>query len=326
MNAEKPPSPTLSESPSYVYRPAEKLRLLLPCLRQKIQPRRNLFAGPFAGEFGNELMQWQGFVRARRSHYESVHVLTYPGRDYLYEGCQVHHHDINLKQAGYGYGRLTPAGAQAMARAKAAEIGLQDYDIFEPSLLCSQHHKKLFWRQEFKVFQEPPLTPEVRDIAFHFRALKKEGPDNTRNYLPTQAEKLVQLCREHGFTMICIGHPDYSICPAGVEDFRSVDLRRTIAAISSVRVISGEISGPLHLANLCGQPTVFFADGQWRISYCRRWNPFQVPQYVAADDTMQPAPERVFQALVGALQDLRQRTENFSKPCYTLPAQPIANF
>ena len=314
------------KNPSYTYGAAEKLLLLLPCARQKFFPKRHLFAGPFVGEFGNELMQWQGFVRERKKVYASVHVLTYPGRDYLYEGCQVHHHDISLKNAGYGYGRLSPAEARAMARAKAAQIGLKDYDIFEPSLLCTQHHKKIFWKQDFRLFQEPPLTPQICDVAFHFRAVNKLGPDNTRNYLPAHAEKLVELCRAQGLSMICIGHPEFSICPAGVQDFRSVDLQRTIAAMCSVRVIAGEISGPLHLANLCGQPTVFFADGQWRISYCRRWNPFRVPQYVAADDTMQPEPERVLRALLDALRDLRARTENFSKPCYTLPAQPIANF
>src|SRR5215467_7164551 len=61
---------------------AEKMALFAIALKQKAFPRRNLFAGPYAGEFGYEVMQWQGFVRARRAHYETVHVLTYPGRDY----------------------------------------------------------------------------------------------------------------------------------------------------------------------------------------------------------------------------------------------------
>ncbi len=94
--AAKTPSP----APNYDYGIAEKLRLLLPCARQGLRPRKNLFAGPYAGEFGYELMQWQGFVRARRPYYENVPVLTYPGRVYLYEGCHVHHHDINWSLAG----------------------------------------------------------------------------------------------------------------------------------------------------------------------------------------------------------------------------------
>ncbi len=80
MNAD-PKSFAKPPDDSYRYGAAEKLRLLWPCLRQKLRPKRNLFAGPYAGEFGYELMQWQAFVRARRPAYEQVHVLTYPGRD-----------------------------------------------------------------------------------------------------------------------------------------------------------------------------------------------------------------------------------------------------
>jgi hypothetical protein len=81
----------------------------------------------------------------------------------------------------------------------------------------------------------------------------------------------------------------------------------------------------MHLANLCGKPTILWAQHQWRINYSLRWNPFRVPIYVAANDTCQPEPARVCQAILDALQDLRRRTADFSRPCYTLPAQPIAN-
>jgi hypothetical protein len=294
-------------------------------LRQRFAPRRNLIAGPFAGEFGYELMQWQGFVRARKPYYEKVHVLTYPGRDYLYEGCAVHHHEVDLKAAGYGYGLMTPGETQRRAGALAAEIGLLDYDVFEPSLLCTQYHKRLFWRQDFRVFQEPALG-EIRDVAFHFRAVQKAGHDTAKNYAPQLASDLVQAFSREGLSLLCIGHPDYSLCPEGAEDRRSVDLQQTIAAINSVRLVVGENSGPMHLANLCGKATVLFAQDQWRIDYSLRWNPFRTPQYVAANDTVQPAPERLLAATKDALADLRVRTRDFKDPAYKLPAQPIAYY
>src|SRR5882762_9559877 len=139
------------------YTVAEKLRLFLPCIRQRTFPRRNLFAGPYVGEFGWELMQWQGFVRARRPYYEKVHVLTYPGRDYLYEGCTVHHHDIDLRTAGYRYGILDRDEGRKMVEKKALEIGLEDYDVFNPALLCTRYHKAI-WKQNFRLLQEPPLS------------------------------------------------------------------------------------------------------------------------------------------------------------------------
>jgi hypothetical protein len=324
--AESKPSPEVLSGPGYVCSAAEKAALALPCLRQKLFPRRALFAGPFIGEFGYELMQWQGFVRARRKHYAEAHVLTYPGRDYLYEGCVVHHHNADLRTAGYGYGRLSPNEAREMARRKADELGLRDYDIFDPSMLCTRYHKLLFWRQDFRIFEEQPVDGRVRHIAFHFRAVKKEGPDHAKNYSPERAAELVAECRGAGLEVICIGHPNYSICPAGAEDHRYVDLQKTVAAICSARVVAGENSGPMHLANLCGKATILWAQDQWRIDYSLRWNPFRVPIYVAANDSCQPDSQQVRAAITSALDDLKRRTEDFTRPAYQLPAQRIAPF
>ena len=310
---------------SYTYSLAEKIFSCPHCLRQKLHRKRHLFAGPFAGEFGIELMQWQGFVRARKPFYKSVHVLTYPGRDYLYEGCHVHYHDIDLKKAGYWYGLLSPEQARRMAEVKAAEIGLEDYDIFNTSLLCTRYHKILFWRQEFRLLEEPPLAPKPFDIAFHFRAVQKEGPDVSKNYPPALADELVARCLEQGLSVICVGHPDYAYCAQGCADHRRVDLRASVAAICSARALAGENSGASHLANLCGRPTILWANDQWRIDFSLRWNPFRVPIYIAANDTSQPAPARVLAAITDALRDLRERTNNYTKPACTFPAQRIAD-
>jgi ADP-heptose:LPS heptosyltransferase len=212
-----------------------------------------------------------------------------------------------------------------MAVAKAQEIGLNDYDIFDTSLLCTRHHKRLFWRQDFRLLEEPPLNPAPYDVVFHFRNVQKTGADRQKNYPAELADRLVEQCRAAGLQVACIGHPDYAYCPAGCPDHRYVDLRMTVAAISTARVVAGENSGPMHLANICGKPTVIWAQHQWRVNYSLRWNPFRVPIYIAANDTCRPEPARVRRAIVDALADLRQRTENFTRPCYTQPSQPIAN-
>ena len=307
------------------YTASEKIRFALPCLRQKFRPRRNLLAGPYAGEFGYELMQWQGFVRARRKHYQEVHVLTYPGRDYLYEGCRVHYHDVDLKKAGYWYGDITPTQMRQMADAKAAEIGLKDYDIFDTSLLCTRYHRGLFWKQEFRLLEEPPLVQKPYDLVFHFRSVQKVGPDPLKNYPPELADELARQCMDRGLSVACVGHPQYSYCPKGCVDHRHADLRQTVAAISSARLGVGEASGGMHIVNACGRPTLIWGDGQWRIDPALRWNPFRVPIYVVTNSEWQPTPEKVCEAIARALADLRARTGDFSRPIYTLPAQPIPN-
>ena len=325
MNSEQPPLAPHASSVSYQYRSAEKLRWFLPCFRQKLFPKRNLFAGPFAGEFGWELMQWQGFVRARRPPYDQVHVLTYPGRDYLYEGCHVHHHEIDLRSAGYRYGSLSAHEARKMVETKVAEIGLKDYDIFDPFLLCTRYHKAI-WGQEFRLFEEPPISGKPYDVIFHFRAVQKEGPDIYKNYSPASADELVKRCLDRGLSIGCIGHPSYSYCPANCHDYRSIDLRETVAAISSARAVAGENSGPMHLANLCGKATILWAQDQWRIDYSLRWNPFRVPIYIAANSSCQPPQELVCNAIVNALDDLRRKSNEFKTPVYMVPAQPIAGY
>jgi len=270
-------------------------------------------------------MQWQSYVRARRPHYDQVHVLTYPGRDYMYEDCKVHYHAISLQGAGFCYGRLHRREARRMARALGDKSGLKNYDILDPSLLCTRHHKRVLGPPDFRLFQEPPLTPKLVDIAFHFRAVVKLGPDQeNKNYSPALADQLAAECLNRGLSVCCIGHPEYSYCPPGCADYRSVDLRSTVAAVCSARAVAGENSGPMHLANLCGKPTIIWAKDQGRIDYSLRWNPFRVPIYVAANDTVQPAPALVADAIVSALQDLRHRSQDFNVPLHTFPAQPIA--
>ena len=324
MKTESPAAST--KDLTYHYSTGKKFELAFSCARQKFFPRRNVLAGPYLGEFGFELMQWQGFVRARRASYEQVHVLTYPGRDYLYEGCRVHHHDVDLKNAGYWYGRFGPAEMQRMADAKAAEIGLKDYDIFSPSLLCTRYHKALFWKQEFRLLEEPPLSEKYYDVLFHFRSVQKEGPDQEKNYSPELADELVRRCLDKGLAVACYGHPRYAYCPRGCADLRNEDLRQTVAAISSARLAVGEASGGMHLANACGKPTIIWANSEGHIAFALRWNPFRVPIYVMTTATWRPTPEDICRYIVKSLQDLRERTDNFKKPCYTTPAQPIGNF
>lgn len=299
----------------------DKVRACFTSFRQHGWPAKDLIAGPYAGEFGYELMQWQGYVRARHHYYREVHVITYPGRGYLYEGCVVHHHDIPLHKAGYQYGALGPGAEQGMAAEKAREIGLADYDVFSPALLCTKYHRRLF-KQDFRLFQEPAPDLHVHEVAFHFRAVEKAG-DHAKNYPREFADKLVEMCRARGWSPVCIGHPDYSMCVQGCQDRRHVELRETVAAICGARIVAGANSGPMHLANLCGKPTLIWAFAQRSIDYSLRWNPFRVPIFVAANDSHAPEPKRVAEALAGAMEQLRHTTSDFTKPAYRLPAVRI---
>jgi hypothetical protein len=305
---------------SHQFSLAEKVAGALADLKLRFFPRRILVAGPYVGEFGHELMDWQPWVRAQVARYQAVHVITYPGRDYLYPGCRVHHHDVPLEAAGYRYGRLTPAQLTALARQKAAELGLQNYDVMTALNICTGYHRRFLLPARFDLLGQAPAPGQMCELAFHFRRVQKAGPDNTRNYPVEMCDRLVEFCRAHNLRCFCIGHPNYSYCPPGVEDRRTEDLAASVAAIRSARLLVGELSGPMHLAQLSGTAILIWADGQWRLDDCERWNVFRVPTYIVARDTFRPDPDEVGKQILAALANLRQRTDNFSKPAYRLPS------
>lgn len=304
---------------AYQFTLRDKLVGALADLKIRFFPRRILVAGPYVGEFGHELMDWQPWVRAQVGRYEQVHVITYPGRDYLYPGCQVHHHDVALETAGYKHGRFSPAQLAAMARQKAAELGLQDYDLMTALNICTTRHQRHLLPARFELLGEPPAAGAVRDVAFHFRQVNKAGPDDTRNYPLELCDRVVEFCRARGLEFFCIGHPRYSYCPPGVADRRTEDLAASVAAIRSARLLAGELSGPMHLAQLSGTAILIWAPGQWRLDNCARWNVFQVPTYIVTNEVRHPSPEEVGSRIISALADLCRRTEDFQKPAYTLP-------
>jgi len=305
---------------AYQFTLRDKITGALEALRIRFFPRRVLVAGPYVGEFGHELMDWQPWVRAQVSRHDEVHVITYPGRDCLYPGCHVHYHDVALETAGYKHGRFSPAQLEALARKRAAELGLKNYDLMTALHLCTRYHQRFLLPAKFELLGQPPAVGGFRDVAFHFRQVKKAGPDQTRNYPLEFCDRVVEYCRTRGMSFHCIGHPRYAYCPAGVEDRRTEDLGASVAAIRSVRLLAGELSGPMHLAQLAGTPILIWADGQWRLDNCERWNVFHVPTYIVANDTHQPEPDRVGQKIAESLADLRRRTDDFRKLSYTLPA------
>jgi hypothetical protein len=286
-------------APKTLYHPsrAEKASSFLHGLRMRLFPRRVLVAGPYAGEFGVEIFKFQSFVRWLAPRYETVHVLTYPGRDLLYRGpnVQVHAHDFDLKSAGYWYGRRSFEELNAYANSFGRDRGLASFDVFNTSHLWTGLHRRLLWNQK-----HVPLTPVVehdepaRDIIFHFRAIDKDGPDNSRNFRCELAEELVRLCVARGWRCSCIGHPKWALAFEGCEDGRTEDLDRTVAAIRAAPLTVGELSGPIHLAVYADHPVVTWAPEPHRIAYARKHNPFGVGIHCVTDRTTHPDPRAVF--------------------------------
>jgi hypothetical protein len=291
---------------------AEPLPVYQPSLRENLASfwegltlcfsrKTVLIAGPYAGEFGHEIMDFQGYVRRFKRKFPIIHVLTYPGREALYRGCIVHSHDYDLKSAGYFYGKASNGELRDRARQFAHAQGIKDYALFGPMHLRTRWHRRLLFQQHHEMLTPlAPVSPSQK-ILFHFRNIQKIGPDNSRNLRPELAGSLCELCQKNGLTVACIGHPDYALCPSGCEDLRAQELEKTLSALASSRLVVGELSGPMHLAIYAAKPVVVWAPGKHRIEYALKRNPFKVAISVVRDDTTNPAPQEILCKIRDAL-------------------------
>ena len=284
--------------PAYVASFLENLDTFREGLVLHFSQKPVLIVGPYVGEFGHEIMDFQGYVRWFRRKFREIHVITFPGRGPLYRGCTMHSHNYDLKDAGYFYGKISNAELRSKAVEFADSLGIEDYEIFNPMHLRTRWHRRLLFRQEHEVLA--PLTSSApgSKVLFHFRNINKTGPDTTRNIRPELAAELVDLCRRRGFESACIGHPRYSLCPEHCQDLRSEDLEHTLSSISGSALVVGELSGPMHLAVYCAKPVVIWAPGRHRIQYALKRNPFNVTIAVVRDDTTNPSPEEILDAIL----------------------------
>jgi hypothetical protein len=268
--------------------------------------KSNLIAGPFAGEFGWELMEWQGWVRRLKKKYERTLVISYPHSQYLYEGCEFYAHALDLGKSGFGYGSLPVDAALAIVERCAKNLGIVSYDWFAPHML-RQPLKLLLRGQDFTTFHEPPAGTLKPDIVFHFRDFAREDGD-FKNYPKQDADKLIRLCRETGYRVGCLGGPALSYCPDGCMDLRSRDLKTAVSAICSATLVAGGSSAPMHLASLCNTPIVVWTGPPFDAKrYFAHWNPHKSKVFLVTEKSFRPPAEEVLAAIQNAMMTLKGR-------------------
>lgn len=265
----------------------------------------NLIFGPYLGEFGWELMSFQGYIRKIRKKYKykRIVVVSYKSSEYLYEGCEFYPHNFNLEKSGFGLGEYDEDMIKNYLSEVAQKLNFKKYDIFTP-LHINRLNKLLLGKQVFKKFYESSILNETLDIVFHFRTIvKKDG--NKKNYDIESIKFISEYCINKGLKIGFIGLPAYSFSLGEEFDYRSEDLRFTISIISNSRLVVGGSSAPMHLAALCGKPIVTWIGKEADIErYYSYWNPFKVPVFVVSDSNWRPPKEDVVQKIDEAFQKL----------------------
>lgn len=251
-----------------------------------------LLAGPWLGEFGWEIMCWQGYVRKLSRDYVTTIVSGPPGHEALYSDfadtylehtipgdrdCWMVHTDSRLTQA-----------LENELDAMAKKLGA---DRFKPTRYIPPAEQE-FFKPGYGFCRRVP-EERKHDVLFHFRLRHDRGQErNTPSELA--AEILKRLPND--LRVACIGSKEEAICYPGYTDLRDLPLNELMDVISCAWLVTGPASGPLVLATLCNTPTVSWSSKRWypavkmdnKERMTRGWNPFSVPCKVLDEFGFQP--------------------------------------
>jgi hypothetical protein len=256
------------------------------------RPGRNpvLFAGPWVGEFGWELMNWQGWVRALAPHYEKVIVCARESSRALYADVATEFLPHTLRGCA---DHVVLRGVENPGERERVLARLEpEMDHLRPRMFVPAS------AQRFIRFGRPPAVPGV-DVLIHARG-KVTARD--RNWSPGSWERLVSELRAMGHRVGGVGLPGDALEIDGVEDFRGLPLQETMDLMAGARLVIGPSSGPMHLASLCGTPHLVWTNrGIYRMGKTSRekyeswWNPLGTPVRVLDDEGFGVEPQKVLE-------------------------------
>ena len=279
--------------------------------------QRTMIAGPWAGEFGYELMYWVPLLRMMAKKFSKLVAVIPEGHEVLYEdfAAEIITHKIDL---GTDKWRANAGDASFWARqwhqfvADGAPREQQENLTWQlaqrrDNAIVLESNKKLFQLpRAFRRLTVPDTERDPQIFAIHCRraGLDRDWPDE-------KFDELIQRLNADGITPRIIGLPsDYMPCPSSpgmTRDCRTTDLGQTIRILSEVGLIAGASTGVQHLASLCCAPQVVWGVGSFLIpeygtvedAYKHFWNPFD-NWCNFLDAGFDPDVELVYNAIIAA--------------------------
>jgi hypothetical protein len=271
----------------------------------RISNTENLVAGPFLGEFGWELMQWQGYVRRLAKFYKTTTVYGRSSSSYFYEDFATQYIALDNKSWDTnGYELHSFDYGEWAADFKVADLLVADNRCLDLRATLDQ---------EFIPFgQSHPA--DSYDIVVHARSIPLLDGNSTKHLRNWARNRWDELCLNlPQLRIAAVGVPGLSYCPASANDLRGIDTKRLCSVLASSKVCIGPSSGLMHLASLCKTPhLVWFSKecnhGDLEYRYIRSWNPFATKVRVLTDGGWDPKPEYVRQELFQFLKIIERET------------------
>jgi hypothetical protein len=259
-----------------------------------------LVVGPWVGEFGWELMSWQGRARKLAERYTEVVVCSRVGHELLYADFAddfISHSIDGVKDCSSIRGFDVEAYRRLDARLnKLGGVRFKPGGIF---------------RQNEQTFVKYGHGAHVTKYDILVHARRHIGKRSHHAYPLEEWDKLVLKLIGEGLTVAAIGTEAF--LPHGAVDLRSMPLFYVANVVAASKLVIGPSSGPMHFASLCGTKHIVWTDkgyysalgGTNRARYERLWNPFKTPCRVIDDYGWDPPVDSLFAVILEELRDER---------------------
>jgi len=257
---------------------------------------KTLFAGPFIGEFGWELFNWQGYIRKMAENYDRVIVSSRKNRKILYEDfCDEfvpYEVDVNNCAGWTCYGHKYNGKIHCKYNPTDFIYVDNEGDAFE--VLNDKEQKFVSYGNKKESFDY--------DIIIHARMIiHRDSFKTLRNWSKDNWNKLIKKYLNDGYKVASIGLSGSAEYIDGTIDLMDKDLKETSDILSNSRIIVGPSSGPMHFATLCKCPQLLWCSNQpgigqgYKEIYQKKYNPFNIKSIVYDEEGWDPPYEKIYE-------------------------------
>jgi hypothetical protein len=256
-----------------------------------------LFAGPFIGEFGMELFEFQAYIRAMSRKHTRTIVSSRPAHEFLYK-------DFCDKYIPYEPGSVNGDGYECIHHKDVPLI----HEQYSPDTLVRVLDLKSYLdllSGKPKQFHSYKIEAQKQvDVCFCCRYFN-EGADTKleRNWRYDNCIEVAKQLMAAGYTVASVGLSASCRLIPDTENFLDIDMESLASLLSGSRLVVGPSSGLMHFAALCETPLLTWGSTHLESRYRVDWNPFKsFVQYLCADD-WNPSVEKLTAEILKILED-----------------------